>query len=57
VLYPARLWENLAASIRLAMLDASWINRRLYAASVGAGNLWGRPAAHPLAAPRCCARS
>lgn len=41
VLYPARLWENLAATIQLAMLDASWLNQRIYAASAGAGNPLG----------------
>lgn len=30
LVYPARLWENLAATIQLAMLDASWLNRRIY---------------------------
>ena len=36
LLYPARLWENLAATIQLSMLDASWLNGRLYRASVAA---------------------
>jgi long-chain acyl-CoA synthetase len=28
--YPARLWENLTASIQIRMKDTSWINRMLY---------------------------
>jgi long-chain acyl-CoA synthetase len=36
LLYPARLWENLAATIQLAMLDASWLNRRIYVATQNA---------------------
>lgn len=28
--YPARLWENLTASIQIRMKDTSWVNRMLY---------------------------
>lgn len=41
LLYPARVWENLASSIQLAMLDASWFNRRLYQACVDGGGATG----------------
>lgn len=30
LLYNSRLWENLVSSIQVRMIDASWINRKLY---------------------------
>jgi long-chain acyl-CoA synthetase len=30
LLYNSRLWENLVATIRARLLDASWLNRQLY---------------------------
>lgn len=49
LLYNSRLWENLVSTIQVRMLDASWINRRLYE--------WLLPAGYRAADARLAGKS
>jgi long-subunit acyl-CoA synthetase (AMP-forming) len=30
LLFPSRVWENLASSVRFRINDSTWVNRKLY---------------------------